>query len=526
MNLEDLCTRRVAVWGLGQEGTDLVGLLRGRGVQPLLVDDDPAGALLRAGTAAGGRPVIAPGDVDWSTVEVVVRAPGVSRYRPELRAAEAAGTTVTTAMAVWLADFADASVLAITGTKGKSTTAALAAAVLRAMGREVELVGNIGVPVTETYTRPRAGAYVVEVSSYQAIDVTTTPPVCVLTSLAPDHLDWHGGVEPYYRDKLHLLEAGPDGPSGSVAVNAASEEAVRRTSSHPGRLLYGPTGRVVADGDGAVSADGVVLVEAGTLGCPAVTISGTSAVPSRACCSSKAGCPPPRPLPRPSPDFPACPLGARWWASTTGRTLVDDALASNPFATLASVDVFSGRELAVIAGGADRGVDMGGLAASLAGRHPVPTVVVVEPGGHRLAEALATAPGGADIPVLTAASLEDAGVGGHRRHRSGRCHPLLPGTADTARRRRLPLPGPSLPRGRRRRPSVLIDRPGPAGRAWTCSRRRAGSSWIHDRGHHHRRSTHDGRRRGRRRRRHVPPRPVAIGGRPRLDAHDTWPVPG
>ena len=268
MNLEDLCTRRVAVWGLGQEGTDLVGLLRGRGVQPLLVDDDPAGALLRAGTAAGGRPVIAPGDVDWSTVEVVVRAPGVSRYRPELRAAEAAGTTVTTAMAVWLADFADASVLAITGTKGKSTTAALAGAVLRAMGREVELVGNIGVPVTETYTRPRAGAYVVEVSSYQAVDVTTTPPVCVLTSLAPDHLDWHGGVEPYYRDKLHLLEAGPDGPSGSVAVNAASGEAVRRTSSHPGRLLYGPTGRVVADGDGAVSADGVVLVEAGTLGVP------------------------------------------------------------------------------------------------------------------------------------------------------------------------------------------------------------------------------------------------------------------
>ena len=234
MKLEDLCARRVAVWGLGQEGTDLVGLLRERGVEPLLADDDPATASSRLGTVGEGS-VVAPGDLDWTSVDVVVRAPGVSRYRPELAAAEAAGTTVTTAMAVWLADFADASVLAVTGTKGKSTTAALAAAVLSAMGRRVELVGNIGVPVTETYGRRRADAYVVEISSYQATDVTTTPPVCVLTSLAPDHLDWHGGVEPYYRDKLRLLEAGPDGPSGSVAVNAGSEEAVRRTAAHPHR---------------------------------------------------------------------------------------------------------------------------------------------------------------------------------------------------------------------------------------------------------------------------------------------------
>jgi UDP-N-acetylmuramoylalanine--D-glutamate ligase len=408
VNLEDLCTRRVAVWGLGQEGTDLVGLLRGRGVEPLLVDDDPAGASSRVGTAAGGPPVIAPADVDWSTVVVVVRAPGVSRYRPELRAAEAAGTTVTTAMAVWLADFADTSVLAITGTKGKSTTAALAAAVLRAMGREVELVGNIGVPVTETYARPRAGAYVVEVSSYQATDVTTTPRVCVLTSLAPDHLDWHGGIEPYYRDKLHLLEAGPDGASGSVAVNAASGEAVRRTASHPDRLLYGPTGRVVADGDGTVSADGVVLVEAGTLGVPGRhnlwnvcgAISGVLLLEGRL--------PPAAAVAEAVAGFSGLPSRCQVVGQRHGRTLVDDALASNPFATQASVDVFSGRELAVIAGGVDRGVDMGGLAASLAGRHPVPTVVVVEPGGHRLAEALATAPGGADVPVVAAASLEDA----------------------------------------------------------------------------------------------------------------------
>ena len=131
-------------------------------------------------------------------------------------------------------------------------------------------------------------------------------------------------------------------------------------------------------------------------------------MPSRACCSSKAGYLPDAAVAEAVAGFSGLPSRCQVVGQRDGRTLVDDALASNPFATLASVDVFSGRELAVIAGGADRGVDMIGLAAVLAGRHPVPTVVVVEPGGHRLAEALATAPGGADVPVLAAASLEDA----------------------------------------------------------------------------------------------------------------------
>ncbi len=87
---------------------------------------------------------------------MVVRAPGVSRYRAELAVAAAAGVSVTTAMAVWLEDFADARVVAITGTKGKSTTAALTAAILRAEGLEVALIGNIGVPVTDMYGRPRS----------------------------------------------------------------------------------------------------------------------------------------------------------------------------------------------------------------------------------------------------------------------------------------------------------------------------------------------------------------------------------
>ena len=176
MTLDELCARRVAVWGVGSEGLAMARLLDERRVDAWFVDDQPEAATERLRGRFGGAPrVFAPAEAPWPAIEVVVRAPGVSRYRPELEAARAAGVTVTTAMALWLEDFADAPVVAVTGTKGKSTTAALTAAILGRDGRDVALIGNIGVPVVEMYARPPADAYVVEVSSYQAADVAVSP---------------------------------------------------------------------------------------------------------------------------------------------------------------------------------------------------------------------------------------------------------------------------------------------------------------------------------------------------------------
>ena len=389
MTLDEVLGLRMAVWGLGAEGTAVVALARARGVEPLLIDDRPrthGGASPVESDA--GVPVLLPGDVVWGDVDVVVRAPGVSRYRPELAAAEAAGVVVTTAMALWLVDHADAPVVAVTGTKGKSTTAALAAEILRAEGKQVALVGNIGVPVTDTYGQAPADAYVVEISSYQAADVTCSPKAVVLTSLAPDHLDWHGGVEPYYRDKLRLVTAGrPDG-AGALAVSAGNPEAVHRTADHPDRMLYGPEGRVQVGADGWIGVDGTRVVDGGRLRIPGRhnlwnlcgAVAGALLVTGRS----------------PSPDavagavdrFDGLPSRCRLLGIRDGRTFVDDALASNPFASAASIEVFADRPLTVIVGGADRGVDPGPLVAAITAHRPRATVVVLPPDGDRLAEAL------------------------------------------------------------------------------------------------------------------------------------------
>jgi UDP-N-acetylmuramoylalanine--D-glutamate ligase len=407
VNLDQLCRGRVAVWGLGQEGVAMASLLTARGAAPVLIDDH-ADAATRASAALGGSPVVLePAAVRWSELDVVVRAPGVSRYRPELDAARAAGVTVTTAMAVWLEDFSDQRVVAITGTKGKSTTAALTASILRHEGMEVSLIGNIGVPVTDMYDQPLVDAYVVEVSSFQAAEVTVTPGVCVLTSLAPDHLDWHGGEEPYYRDKLRLIEAGPP---GRLAVNAASDEAVRRTAGHPDRTLFGPTGRVRADRSGAIEIDGQPVVGPGRLRTPgqhnAWNLCGAIAATLLL-----VGAPPsPEAVGAAVDGFDGLPSRCHTIGHRDGLTFVDDALASNPFATVASIEAFPGRDLTVIVGGADRGVDVAPLARALAGRRPVPTVVVLPSDDGRLAAALGrlTDDGVSHVPRHQVADLAQA----------------------------------------------------------------------------------------------------------------------
>ncbi len=349
---------------------------------------------------------------------------------------------------MWLEDFADARVMAVTGTKGKSTTATLAASILEEDGLEVALIGNIGVPVTEMYGRPLVDAYVVEVSSYQAADVTVSPGVCVVTSLAPDHLDWHGGEEGYYRDKLRLVEVGPP---GALAVNAGSLEAVQRTEGHPDRILFGPRGRVRVTSTTRIEVDGTAVADAGGLRAPGRhnlwnlcgAVAGSFLLNGRAP-SSKA-------VAAAIDGFEGLPSRCRTIGVRDGVTFVDDALASNPFATVASVEAFNDRALTVIVGGADRGVDPTGLVQALAGRRPAPRVIVLPPDPDRLVAPLeALAPGGHQAGPRAV---------GRGRKWIGRCGPPGAGV-DSARRGRALLAGRTHARGGGRlcRPECAVRR--------------------------------------------------------------------
>ncbi|MBC7373597.1 MAG: UDP-N-acetylmuramoyl-L-alanine--D-glutamate ligase, partial [Frankiales bacterium] len=185
----DLAGLRVGVWGLGVEGRATLRRLTALGVDPIVVDDRPGPGV--TATGQGGLELLLGCDV-------VVKTPGLSRYRADVQQLQRAGVPVRGGLGLWLEDADRTRVLTLTGTKGKSTTASIAGGLLRGLGYRVLIGGNLGVPPWDPAVGQDYDWWVVEVSSYQATDVTTGPPVVVVTSLSQDHLDWHGSAEQYY----------------------------------------------------------------------------------------------------------------------------------------------------------------------------------------------------------------------------------------------------------------------------------------------------------------------------------------
>ena len=235
MRAADIGTQRVAVWGLGREGRAAIAFLRQRHPSlPLLVLDDADDGQRPDGLGAGIEYAFGADRIAGAlaNVDIIVKSPGVSLYRREIQAARAAGTHVTSLLNLWFAERLDLTTICVTGTKGKSTTASLIAHILARLGRRVALVGNIGVPITGIDSAT-ADIAVIEVSSYQAADFDGQCDIAVLTSLYPEHIDWHLSVENYFRDKINLLNH-----SRRRIIHRAAAEIVERFADR----LAGATG--------------------------------------------------------------------------------------------------------------------------------------------------------------------------------------------------------------------------------------------------------------------------------------------
>lgn len=187
--------KNIAIWGTGKEGQAGYAYLQSKFPQAVftMIDQDNEAALL---------PDIAAGVFD-----LILKSPGVSLYKPELQSAIAKGTDVTSGTNLWFAQYPDACVVAVTGTKGKSTTAALIHHMLQKCGIHSVLAGNIGQPLLEV--KP-ADVVVAELSSYQIADLKHHPEIAVLTNLYEAHLEWHGDRAQYHKDKMRLFDLSED----------------------------------------------------------------------------------------------------------------------------------------------------------------------------------------------------------------------------------------------------------------------------------------------------------------------------
>lgn len=381
MRLSEVVGLRVAIWGAGREGREALRVLGPTNDVSLVVDDPDDDA--RALAAESAVPLHVATVEHLRDVDVIVRSPGVSRYRSELAATRAAGVEDTGLVALWLAERGSGGTIGVTGTKGKSTTSWLCRGLLEAAGHPAVLAGNIGVPVTTV--DPAAPFVVVEVSSYQAADVVTSPVVGVLTSLGEDHLPWHGSIEQYRADKLNLFaHAG----LRHLVVESTDATAVAATAGRTERVLTG-SGRWRLERSSLVAgADRVDLGE--VLGRAHYALDALLAVTA---VESLLGAPlPAAAIQAVAGGFTGLPSRQQLVGTHRGVRYIDDALASNPAATLAAVDAFAGADtlarppVVLILGGADRGVDHAELLAGLPGR--VTAAVLLSETGRQLAPAV------------------------------------------------------------------------------------------------------------------------------------------
>jgi UDP-N-acetylmuramoyl-L-alanine---L-glutamate ligase len=373
-------TAEIALWGYGREGRATQAFLAERHPQAritIVTDEALAGGDHGASALSGeaGRAAIAAGAFD-----IIVKSPGISLYRDEIAQGRKAGTRFTSATNLWFEAWPDAFTVAITGTKGKSTTASLTHHLFGLAGKSCKLLGNVGSPMlAET---PGGDVTVLELSSYQIADLEFAPSIALVTNLHPEHGPWHRGHENYFRDKMRLVTMDPAMPA---AIHAPDPRLAAFVASRAHVHLFEHSAGVHVGGaenpDGADDAvfDGPHRLDIRNLALRGrhnlVNLAGAFTLLKMAGIGITGR----------SWDFAGfTPLPHRLQEVrlANGVLAVNDSISTIPETTRAALDVHAGAPFRLILGGVDRGQDFSALLAHLAtlaslraiylpdGRHP------------------------------------------------------------------------------------------------------------------------------------------------------------
>ncbi|WP_172799415.1 UDP-N-acetylmuramoyl-L-alanine--D-glutamate ligase [Mycobacterium sp. IS-3022] len=401
---------RVLVTGAGLTGRSVSAVLEPTGVRLTICDDDPL-ALQRLITPATVV-TTAEAEANIGDYALVVTSPGFAPTTPVLVAAAAAGVPVWGDVELaWRLDRAGwfgppRRWLVVTGTNGKTTTTSMLHAMLVAAGRRAVLCGNIGNPVLDVLAEP-SDLLAVELSSFQLHWAPSLrPDAGVVLNVAEDHLDWHGSMAAYARDKARVLDGrvavvGLDDPvAAGLLDTAAAATRVGFRLGEPGAGELGVVGGTLVDnafGDRVALAEAASIPVAGPVGVldalAAAALARAVDVAPSAIADALAG-------------FQVGRHRAQVVGTVDGVTYVDDSKATNPHAARASIAAYS--RVVWVAGGMLKGASVDELLASVANR--LVGAVLIGRDRATIAEALSRhAP---DVPVIEVVTGEDFGVQG------------------------------------------------------------------------------------------------------------------
>ncbi len=179
---------KVAILGHGSDTKDVIPYLEKRGDLVTILDEKKGQNFY-----------------NLSSYDMLVRSPGVYRYRQEIEEAEKAGVIISSKIKLFF-DLCQAKIIGVTGTKGKGTTVTLIYEILKNAGKKVYLGGNIGTGIFHLLPELDKDSWVVlELSSFQLIDLEKSPHIGVVLMVTLDHQNWHISEEEYVAAKKNIV---------------------------------------------------------------------------------------------------------------------------------------------------------------------------------------------------------------------------------------------------------------------------------------------------------------------------------
>ncbi len=428
----DLAGRRVLVLGLARSGVAAARFLIAAGAQVTVYDRRSADTLMDALAALGDRPLrqalgVPPDEAAalLADAQLVVTSPSISRHFPttdawlrsSLAEAEARGIPVLSESDLFLR-LTRARVLAITGTKGKTTTTALLGAMLARAEIPHLVGGNIGTPLIERVEELGPDDWaVLELSELQLPTISRGADLTLYTNIMADHLDRHGTLAAYRAVKARLAELA----RGPVVLNG-EDPGCRELAARLPRLdlhWYG-----LATGEAHVADDQLVLDETPLLSVAEVPLPGAHMlrnVAGAALAALLAGASRPA-IAAAIRDFPGVAHRLETLGEWHGVRFVNDSQATIPAAAIAGLQAFAERPIVLIAGGQGKGLDYVAFADEIVGR--ARSVVLIGETADELAAHIA-----GRVPVQRASDMAEAVARAAATARSGDVVLLSPAAA-------------------------------------------------------------------------------------------------
>ncbi|HEV3344674.1 MAG TPA: UDP-N-acetylmuramoyl-L-alanine--D-glutamate ligase [Pirellulales bacterium] len=345
--------RRVTVMGLGRHGGGLgvARWLAEQGARVTVTDLADETALADSLAKLRGVPITryrlgSHQEDDFTSADLIVVNPAVRPNSHFIAAARTAHVPLTSEVELFL-DRCPGQVIAVTGSNGKSTTAAMIAAILTADGRRTWLGGNIGRSLLAELDLMTPDDWIVlELSSFQLWwlnDASRWPEIGIITNCTPNHRDWHGTFDAYQRAKARLLSQ--QRGEGTVVLNGGDPVVLGWRHLARGRVHVVQTDDPVPP-----------------LGVPGAHNRRNAACAAAAAEAARCS---PAAIRRGLQDFRGLPHRLELVAEIDGRSFFNDSMATTPESVMAAIDAFPERAWFLV-GGHDKGFDYAAMTTKLA----------------------------------------------------------------------------------------------------------------------------------------------------------------